>query len=64
MRLADPGDAVLIPSPYYAAFEFDLAARAGCVIVPTYGSPGILLPLCIVLGRRVRTSVVPDRPAS
>jgi aspartate/methionine/tyrosine aminotransferase len=38
MCLADPGDAVLIPTPYYAAFEFDLAARAGCVIVPTYGS--------------------------
>ncbi|KAL3771360.1 hypothetical protein ACHAW5_000069 [Stephanodiscus triporus] len=38
MCLADPGDAVLIPAPYYAAFEFDLAARAGCRIVPTYGS--------------------------
>ncbi|KAL7546874.1 hypothetical protein ACHAWF_010198 [Thalassiosira exigua] len=32
--LSDPGDAVLIPAPYYAAFEFDLAARAGCAIVP------------------------------
>jgi DNA-binding transcriptional MocR family regulator len=27
--LADAGDAVLIPTPYYAAFEFDLVARAG-----------------------------------
>jgi len=26
--LADAGDAVLIPTPYYAAFEFDLVARA------------------------------------
>ena len=26
--IADPGDTVLIPTPYYAAFEFDLAARA------------------------------------
>mmetsp|Transcript_31644 Transcript_31644/g.57955 ORF Transcript_31644/g.57955 Transcript_31644/m.57955 type:complete len:671 (+) Transcript_31644:123-2135(+) len=30
--LANPGDAVLIPTPYYAAFEFDLVARAGCHI--------------------------------
>ncbi|EJK67284.1 hypothetical protein THAOC_11717 [Thalassiosira oceanica] len=37
--LANPGDAVMIPTPYYAAFEFDLVARAGCHIVPvnTFG---------------------------
>lgn len=29
IALADPGDVVLIPTPYYAAFEFDLVARAG-----------------------------------
>ena len=34
MVLANPGDAVLIPTPYYAAFEFDLVARAGCNIIP------------------------------
>jgi len=34
MCLSDPGDAVLIPTPYYAAFEFDLGARAGCPVVP------------------------------
>jgi hypothetical protein len=27
--LAEPGEGVMIPTPYYAAFEFDLAARAG-----------------------------------
>ena len=27
--LAEPGDGVLLPTPYYAAFEFDLVARAG-----------------------------------
>lgn len=27
--LTQPGDAVMIPTPYYAAFEFDLVARAG-----------------------------------
>ena len=34
MTLADVGDAVLIPTPYYAAFEFDLGSRAGCTVVP------------------------------
>ncbi|KAL3784188.1 hypothetical protein HJC23_001387 [Cyclotella cryptica] len=34
MCLSDPGDAVLVPTPYYAAFEFDLGARAGCPVVP------------------------------
>ncbi|KAL7435879.1 hypothetical protein ACHAXH_005234 [Discostella pseudostelligera] len=34
MCLANPGDAALIPTPYYASFEFDLSARAGCHIVP------------------------------
>lgn len=27
--LAAPGEGVMIPTPYYAAFEFDLVARAG-----------------------------------
>lgn len=41
--LTEPGDAVLIPTPYYAAFEFDLVARVGLNIVPVntmeYNSP-------------------------
>jgi len=32
--LAEPGDGVLLPTPYYAAFEFDLVARAGLKIIP------------------------------
>ena len=32
--LAEPGDAVLLPTPYYAAFEFDLVARAGLTVQP------------------------------
>jgi aspartate/methionine/tyrosine aminotransferase len=32
--LAQPGDTCLIPTPYYAAFEFDLVARAGLTICP------------------------------
>ena len=27
--LIEPGDAVLIPTPYYTAFEFEYVARAG-----------------------------------
>jgi len=34
--LTEPGDAVLLPTPYYAAFEFDLVARAGLNIVPVH----------------------------
>ena len=30
--LAEPGEGVMIPTPYYAAFEFDLVARAGMYI--------------------------------
>ena len=32
--LTEPGDAVLLPTPYYAAFEFDLVARAALNIIP------------------------------
>jgi len=32
--LSEPGDAVLVPTPYYAAFEFDLGARAGLKVEP------------------------------
>lgn len=47
MCLADPGEAVLIPTPYYAAFEFDLTARAGLSIVPvkTFCGSNMVPPL-------------------
>ncbi|GAX10741.1 1-aminocyclopropane-1-carboxylate synthase [Fistulifera solaris] len=32
--LAEAGESVLIPTPYYAAFEFDLVARAGLRVEP------------------------------
>lgn len=32
--IADEGEGVLIPRPYYAAFEFDLKARAALTILP------------------------------
>lgn len=36
--LAERGDAVLIPAPYYAAFDVDLKIIAGCVAVPVHCS--------------------------
>jgi aspartate/methionine/tyrosine aminotransferase len=36
--LCDPGDALLIPTPYYSGFDHDLALRSGARLVP------ILLP--------------------
>eukprot|EP00934_Nitzschia_sp_Nitz4_P005291 Nitzschia sp. Nitz4//scaffold1_size375055//77396//79050//NITZ4_000230-RA/size375055-augustus-gene-0.662-mRNA-1//1//CDS//3329540907//5281//frame0 len=32
--LAEPGEGVMLPTPYYAAFQFDIGARAGLPIVP------------------------------
>jgi len=32
--VADAGEGVLVPRPYYAAFEFDLAARAALTVLP------------------------------
>jgi aspartate/methionine/tyrosine aminotransferase len=34
MTLAEPGQGVMIPLPYYAAFDFDLGSRAGLKVVP------------------------------
>jgi len=34
--IAQKGDVVLIPAPYYAAFEYDTKAIAGCVPFPVY----------------------------
>jgi 1-aminocyclopropane-1-carboxylate synthase len=32
--LTEPGDGVIIPSPYYPAFDNDCVVRAACVVVP------------------------------
>ena len=34
MCITEPGDAVLIPAPYYPAFDNDLRVRNGAVAVP------------------------------
>ncbi|KAL7535187.1 hypothetical protein ACHAXR_006327 [Thalassiosira sp. AJA248-18] len=38
LSLAEVGDAVLIPAPYYAAFDADLKIIAGCIAVPVHSS--------------------------
>ena len=41
--IAEPGSGVLVPAPYYAAFDFDLSSRAGVTVVPVVpeGLPGL-----------------------
>lgn len=42
--MAQNGDVVLIPAPYYTAFEYDAKAVAGCVAVPVYLENKLLGP--------------------
>eukprot|EP00804_Cyclotella_cryptica_P009538 CCRYP_006231-RA/>CCRYP_006231-RA protein AED:0.34 eAED:0.34 QI:66/1/1/1/0.6/0.5/6/2038/501 len=44
MSLADPGDAVLIPAPYYAAFDADVKIFAGCVTIPVHSADPTIGP--------------------
>jgi aspartate/methionine/tyrosine aminotransferase len=37
--LCDPGEAILVPAPYYAAFDTDLTARSGARLLPVDMSP-------------------------
>lgn len=42
--IAQRGDVVLIPAPYYAAFEYDAKAIAGCIPFPVYQDNPMLGP--------------------
>ncbi len=37
--LCDPGEAIMVPAPYYAAFDTDLTARSGARLLPVPMSP-------------------------
>jgi aspartate/methionine/tyrosine aminotransferase len=37
--LCDPGEAIAVPAPYYAAFDTDLTARSGARLLPVPMSP-------------------------
>jgi aspartate/methionine/tyrosine aminotransferase len=37
--LCDPGEAIVVPAPYYAAFDTDLTARSGAQLIPVAMSP-------------------------
>ncbi|MEU9116750.1 aminotransferase class I/II-fold pyridoxal phosphate-dependent enzyme [Streptomyces sp. NPDC048483] len=38
--LCDPGDAIVVPAPYYGAFDTDLAGRSGALLLPAQGAAG------------------------
>lgn len=44
LALAEAGDAVLIPAPYYAAFDADLNMTAGCVAIAVHSSDPLAGP--------------------
>ncbi|MET9731894.1 aminotransferase class I/II-fold pyridoxal phosphate-dependent enzyme [Streptomyces sp. NPDC006458] len=37
--LCDPGDGIVVPTPYYGAFDTDLAGRSGAVLLPALPDP-------------------------
>ncbi|GMH70249.1 hypothetical protein TrRE_jg1110 [Triparma retinervis] len=37
--ICDPGDVVMVPSPYYATFKFDLGCRSGVLVSECSGIP-------------------------
>jgi len=39
--LAEFGEGIMIPTPYYAAFEFDLTCRIGLKIIPVHPYPSL-----------------------
>lgn len=45
ITLAEPGEGVMIPTPYYAAFEFDLVARAGKLLQSSFVVVVVLLQM-------------------
>jgi 1-aminocyclopropane-1-carboxylate synthase 1/2/6 len=52
--LCDPGEAIIIPSPYYGAFDVDLAGRSGAQVVRAPGRRGDqFLPCAQALDRAV-----------
>ena len=44
LSLAEEGDAVLIPAPYYAAFDVDLRMVAGCIAFPVHSTNALIGP--------------------
>ena len=44
LALAEEGDAVLVPAPYYAAFDADVKIFAGCKTVPVHSANPMVGP--------------------
>ena len=47
--IAEPGEGVLVPAPFYAAFVNDMKVIAGCVPIPVHCSDPILGPTILEL---------------
>ncbi|MFG2818663.1 aminotransferase class I/II-fold pyridoxal phosphate-dependent enzyme [Kitasatospora sp. NPDC048365] len=45
--LCDPGDVIVVPAPYYGAFDTDLAGRSGARLVPAVTDGGEGLPQAV-----------------
>ena len=45
LAITSPGDGVLIPAPYYPAFDNDLRVRNGTVAIPVHGDAADKLPV-------------------
>ena len=53
MTITSPGDGVLIPAPYYPAFDNDLRVRNGVRAIPVAGADAESLPTAPALDRAV-----------
>ena len=62
LAITSPGDGVLIPAPYYPAFDNDLRVRNGTVAVPVHGDAADTLPSPTTLDRAFAASAERGAP--
>ena len=62
LAITSPGDGVLIPAPYYPAFDNDLRVRNGTVAVPVHGDAADALPSPTTLDRAFAASAERGAP--
>jgi hypothetical protein len=54
--IAQKGDVVLIPAPYYTAFEYDAKAIAGCIPIPVFLDNPVIGPTELDLDKAVKNA--------
>ena len=62
LAITSPGDGVLIPAPYYPAFDTDLRVRNGTVAGPVHGDAADTLPSPTTLDRAFAASAERGAP--